>query len=94
MSGGADQSGAPHETRPREYTSWARDQWMFADGGVVILMYHKVAPAPAATNLPALYVTARTLDRQLADLAAARLLFAAGGASSNSNDDSEEPPVG
>lgn len=59
--------------KPREFTSWARDQWMFSRGGVVVLMYHKIAPAPAATHLPALYVHPAEFDRQMAELTGARL---------------------
>ena len=44
---------------------------MFELGGVVILMYHKIAPAPAATNLPALYVDPAEFDRQMAELTSA-----------------------
>ncbi len=58
----------PQPNRPLEYTAWSRDGWMFDQGGVVILMYHKIAPAPATTNLPALYVDPGDLDRQMAEL--------------------------
>ncbi len=54
--------------RPPEYTSWSRDGWMFNEGGVVILMYHKIAPAPVETNLPTLYVEPKEFDRQMAEL--------------------------
>ena len=60
--------------RSREFTSWPRDRWMFEAGGVVILMYHKIAPAPATTNLPALYVHPEEFDRQMEELTGAGLL--------------------
>lgn len=63
-------AGAP-PGRPPEYTSWARDGWMFDTGGVVVLMYHKITPAPFATNLPALYVQPKEFDRQMAELTGA-----------------------
>ena len=45
---------------------------MFSDGPG-ILMYHKVAHAPLATNLPKLYVAPASFRRQMRELAAARL---------------------
>ena len=59
--------------RPREFVSWARDRWMFERGGVVVLMYHKIAAAPTTTNLPALYVDPGEFDRQMAELTGAGL---------------------
>ena len=59
--------------RPREFVSWTRDRWMFEEGGVVMLMYHKIAPAPASTNLPMLYVHPKEFDRQMAELTGAGL---------------------
>lgn len=64
-------SVAPDD-RPRDFVAWPRDHWMFADG-VVLLMYHKIAPAPLATHLPALYVTGQDFDRQMAELTGAGL---------------------
>ena len=46
---------------------------MFEAGGVVVLMYHKIAPAPAATNLPVLYVHPGEFDRQMKELTDAGL---------------------
>ena len=59
--------------RTREFVSWTRDRWMFEEGGVVMLMYHKIAPAPASTNLPMLYVQPGEFDRQMAELTGAGL---------------------
>ena len=59
--------------RSTEFVSWERDRWMFESGGVVVLMYHKIAPAPAATNLPALYVDPGEFDRQMEELIEAGL---------------------
>jgi peptidoglycan/xylan/chitin deacetylase (PgdA/CDA1 family) len=42
-------------------------------GGPGILMYHKVARAPLATNLPALYVDPGSFRRQMRELAASGL---------------------
>ena len=61
------------EGRPGEFVGWARDRWMFEAGGVVVLMYHKIAPAPVTTNLPALYVRPFEFDRQMAELTGAGL---------------------
>ena len=58
--------------RPLDFISWSRDRRMF-DDGVVLLMYHKVAPAPLTTGLPVLYVTGQDFDRQMAELSAAGL---------------------
>ena len=58
---------------PRDFISWERDRWMFDGGGVVVLMYHKIAPAPVATNLPALYVHPDEFDRHLSELLGAGL---------------------
>ena len=58
--------------RPTEFISWSRDGWIF-DEGVALLMYHKIAPAPLSTGLPALYVTGRDFDRQMGELTAAGL---------------------
>lgn len=63
----------PAPESPREFVSWERDRWMFDAGGVVVLMYHKIAPAPAATNLPALYVHPDEFERHLAELTGAGL---------------------
>lgn len=46
---------------------------MFEGGGVVVLMYHKIAPAPAMTRLPALYVHPEEFDRQMTELTGAGL---------------------
>ena len=62
----------PTPARPMEFVSWSRDRWMF-DDGLVLLMYHKIAPAPLATSLPALYVTGRDFTRQMDELTAAGL---------------------
>ncbi len=62
----------PPADRPLEFVSWSRDRWMF-DAGVVLLMYHKIAPTPMTTGLPALYVSRRDFARQMDELAAARL---------------------
>lgn len=43
-------------------------------GGVVVLMYHKIARAPLATNLPFLYVIPREFDRQMGELLGAGLI--------------------
>lgn len=59
----------PDPDRPGEFASLARDRWMFADG-TVILMYHKIAPAPLSTNLPVLYVNPRHFARQMDELLA------------------------
>ena len=59
--------------RPLEFVSWSRDRWMFDDGGVVLLMYHKIADAPPTTNLPILYVSAPDFARQMEELTAAGL---------------------
>ena len=63
----------PTADRPRKFVSWRRDRWMFDDGGVAILMYHKIGPTPLATNWPGLYVGARQFDRQMAGLTGAGL---------------------
>ncbi len=63
----------PLADRPLDFVSWSRDGWMFDDGGVVLLMYHKIAPAPLTTGLPMLYVTGEDFDRQMTELAAAGL---------------------
>ena len=58
----------------RPYRSWARDRELFEVGGgpgVTILMYHKVGAPLAGSRLHDLYVSARDLDRHLAELAAA-----------------------
>ena len=60
-------TSANADDRPREFVSWSRDRWMF-DAGVVLLMYHKIAPAPLTTGLPGLYVTGREFDRQMGEL--------------------------
>ena len=61
------------QDKPREFVSWERDRWMFEHGGVVALMYHKIAPAPASTHLPVLYVHPAEFDRQMAELTDAGL---------------------
>ena len=55
---------------PRPYRSWDRDRWMF-EGGVTILMYHKIGAPLPGSRLPDLYVSTRDFDRQMAELAAA-----------------------
>ncbi len=63
----------PAPIPPRPYRSWARDHELFEIGGpgVTILMYHKVGAPLAGSRLHDLYVSARDLDRQLTELAAA-----------------------
>ena len=61
----------PTAERAREFISWSRDRWMFEVGGVVILMYHKIAATPVTTHLPALYVHPDEFDRQMGELTAA-----------------------
>ena len=68
------QTPSPSVTdRPREFVSWERDHRMFADGGVTILMYHKISGTPADTNWPDLYVAPEEFERQLDGLTAAGL---------------------
>lgn len=50
------------------FRSLAADGPLLAGGGVMVLMYHKIARAPVATNLPFLYVTPRGFDRQMGEL--------------------------
>lgn len=64
---------AASQASPREFVSWERDRWMFDGGGVVMLMYHKIAAAPATTRLPALYVRPDEFDRQMEELTGAGL---------------------
>ena len=59
--------------RPTEFVTWERDGWMFTDGGVTVLMYHKISAAPADTRWPSLYVGPERFGRQLAELTAAGL---------------------
>ena len=46
---------------------------MFADGGVAVLMYHKIGPTPRDTHWPGLYVSPRHFARQMDELTAAGL---------------------
>ena len=46
---------------------------MFADGGVAVLMYHKIGPTPRGTNWPGLYVSPRHFAGQMDELIAAGL---------------------
>ena len=55
------------------FRSLKTDGDLLAHGGVLVLMYHKVARAPLATNLPFLYVTLREFDRQMGELLGAGL---------------------
>ena len=55
-----------------KYTSLERHRAMFS-GGPGILMYHKIARPPLASNLPALYVDAASFRRQMGELAASGL---------------------
>ena len=50
------------------FRSLLTDSALLAGGGVLVLMYHKVARAPLTTNLPSLYVTPREFDRQMGEL--------------------------
>ena len=50
------------------FRSLRTDGGLLAHGGVLVLMYHKVARAPLATNLPSLYVAPREFDRQMGEL--------------------------
>ncbi len=64
----------PADHSPQPYRSWERDRWMFdndGQGGVVILMYHKIGAPLAGSRLHELYVGTRDFDRQMAELAAA-----------------------
>ena len=58
--------------RPREFVSWQRDRWMF-DGGVAVLMYHKISATPLSTNWAGLYVAPKRFARQMDELTAAGL---------------------
>lgn len=53
------------------FVSVRRDPALFDAGGNTILMYHKIAPAPLATNIPGLYVRPRHFERQMEGLLAA-----------------------
>ncbi len=55
------------------FRSLRTDGDLLAGGGVLVLMYHKIARAPLATNLPFLYVTPRGFDRHLGELLGAGL---------------------
>jgi peptidoglycan/xylan/chitin deacetylase (PgdA/CDA1 family) len=57
---------------PGSYYSLTENPAAFA-GGPGILMYHKVARAPLATNLPDLYVDPANFRRQMRELAASGL---------------------
>lgn len=63
----------PPPESSRDFVSWRRDRALFEPGANTVLMYHKIAPAPLATNLPFLYVSPRHFGRQLDGLAAASL---------------------
>ncbi len=56
-----------------DFISLRRNSALFDASGNTVLMYHKIAPAPFATNLPFLYVSPRQLGRQLDGLLAAGL---------------------
>lgn len=58
---------------PPEYTSLERDRAMVGAGGLTILMYHKIGPAPLLSSYPALYVSAADFARQLSEFAKADL---------------------
>jgi peptidoglycan/xylan/chitin deacetylase (PgdA/CDA1 family) len=62
-----------NDARPREFLDLRRDRWLFEEGGPVILMYHKVAFPPLASNLPALYVGRRRFRQQMEALDASGL---------------------
>lgn len=55
------------------FRSTKADAPLLAGGGVLVLMYHKVARAPLTTNLPFLYVSPRGFARQMDDLLGAGL---------------------
>lgn len=50
------------------FRSLRADGDLLAAGGVLVLMYHKIARAPLATNLPFLYVKPREFERQMGEL--------------------------
>lgn len=58
---------------PPDFISLPRSRELFAPDGSTILMYHKIAPPPLGTRLPALYVTPRHFRRQVEGLRAAGL---------------------
>ena len=58
---------------PPCFRSLRTEGGLLAHGGVLVLMYHKVARAPLATNLPFLYVTPREFGRQMEELLGAGL---------------------
>lgn len=63
----------PPSEPSRDFVSWRRDRALFEPGASTVLMYHKIAPAPWATNLPFLYVSPGHFGRQMDGLAAAGL---------------------
>ena len=63
----------PAAERPRAYTGWARDRWLFGDAGVGILMYHKISEPTPGTRWPGLYVRPGELARQVDELLEAEL---------------------
>ncbi len=55
------------------FSSWRDSRWIFADGGVVILMYHRIGQAPPEARSRALYVAPALFREQMVQLLATGL---------------------
>ena len=61
----------PPVTAPLFFSSWRHSQGIFARGGVVVLMYHRIGNAPPSARSQALYVSPALFRRQMDDLLSA-----------------------
>jgi len=65
-----DGHAGPPAGTPASYTSLAQfGAWFDTDGGVPVLMYHKLGPRPPGVRLRGLYVSGPLFQRQLLELA-------------------------